>query len=213
MNHFLGHPFLSDNPGYLYNEIFISPEYFSLWNGKIFTESTQSWSHLHLLLPTPMYIWISHRPMRTMVHTSRSSCYPWLSNLLVRDKEAASEPWKTESCSWGTHPSILFSQHVATTQNDSVPTQKWKGNRHCFRPELELSPFHFTGNEVSSLGLAFVWGLMSNTNRKQWIVSFLQSLIVLPVAQDLGFDKQRPSKYREIHTFTFTCFGIFLLTS
>lgn len=82
-------------PGtYPYNEIFMSLEELSLWSGKIFAESTQSWSHPHLFLLTPMHIWINYRPMRTMVHASKASCCPWFSKLLVR-KEGSSK-WALE---------------------------------------------------------------------------------------------------------------------
>lgn len=44
-------------------------------------------------------------------------------------------------------------------------------------------------------------------------VSFLQNLADLPTVQDLGFDKQRISKYKEMLRFSFICFGIFLPAS
>lgn len=172
---------------------------------KIFTESTRSWSHPHVLLPTPMCIWINHRPMRTMVSASKSSL-PLTFKAASEEgrKEAASELWKSESCI------LPFCSHSMWQQHEMPQFLHKSGKETAFVSHLNLDSHPFT-SQVPPLGLPFVWSQMSNRNRKQRLQCPFSG--VLPVAQDVGFDKKRISEYKEIPKFSFICFGIFLPTS
>lgn len=88
---------------------------------------------------------------------------------------------------------LLFCSH-SMCQQHKMPQFSHKSEKEtAFVSHLNLDSQSFT-SKAPFLGLVFIRGQVSNIGRKKMeTVFFLQSLVVLPMVQDLDFDNKKES--------------------
>lgn len=143
--------------------------------------------------------------------TRKSSCPLWFSKLLVM-KEGSSK-WMLVKRVMKLRSTFFHFILRAFGSNTKCLCSHTKVEQ-----KLPLYPHWTCADEVErvwvpSLHLAFVWGQMFKTNRKQWLERLSHRALLSSPWHEIYILISRGYLNIEIPKFGFTCFGIFLLTS